>query len=71
MNTVTILGLIGFIAFIILYFFPSIFAYRTNHRNKRSILVLNIFMGFTYVGWVACLLWAVYKEKVIAPQFEK
>lgn len=28
-----------------------------------AICMLNLFLGWTFVGWVAALIWAIYKEK--------
>lgn len=40
------------------YFVPCFIAYKKNHKFKKQILLLNIFLGFSYVGWVAALIWA-------------
>lgn len=40
------------------YFVPSVLAYKKNHKFKKQILLLNIFLGFSYVGWVLALIWA-------------
>lgn len=42
-----------------IYFLPSILAYRKQHINKIAILILNIFLGWTLIGWVGSLVWAV------------
>jgi len=41
-----------------IYFFPWIVAGIRHHRNEGAIAVLNIFLGWTGVGWVAALVWA-------------
>jgi RsiW-degrading membrane proteinase PrsW (M82 family) len=43
----------------ILYFLPAIIATRRNHPNATAITVLSIFLGWTLVGWVAALVWAL------------
>jgi len=43
---------------LLLYFFPTIKAYRDKKINKQAILALNIFLGWTVVGWVVALVWA-------------
>lgn len=50
------------LALFFIYFVPSIIAYANNHRNVLAIFVLNLFLGYTLVGWVLALIWAVYKE---------
>jgi len=41
-----------------LYFLSAIVAHRREHHNRTSILVLNIFLGWTFLGWVAALIWS-------------
>ena len=41
-----------------LYFVPSIMAYVRHHQNRLAILLMNIFLGWTFLGWVAALIWA-------------
>ena len=40
------------------YFVPSITAYVRHHHNRLAILILNVFLGWTLLGWVAALVWA-------------
>lgn len=40
------------------YWLPSIFAYRRHHRDKGSILLVNLFFGWTLIGWIIALIWA-------------
>jgi FtsH-binding integral membrane protein len=40
------------------YFFPAIKAYQEKKPNRQAILVLNIFLGWTLIGWVVALVWA-------------
>lgn len=42
----------------VLYFIPAIIAGVRNHKNQTAILVLNLFLGFTFIGWVWALVWA-------------
>jgi hypothetical protein len=39
------------------YFIPAIVGY--NKKNVIGILLLNLFLGWTIVGWVIALVWAV------------
>jgi len=41
-----------------LYFAPGLIAGFRNHRNTNAIFILNIFLGWTFIGWVAALVWA-------------
>ena len=56
------LGLIFFPIFgfgFVLYFLPTIIAFARNKRDTTSILLLNLFLGWTAIGWVIALVWAV------------
>ena len=42
-----------------LYFLPS--ALGCHHKNAAAIFVLNLLLGWTFVGWVIALVWAFTK----------
>lgn len=42
----------------VFYFVPTMIAYRRKHHNKKAILLLNLFLGVTVIGWVGALVWA-------------
>jgi hypothetical protein len=42
----------------LLYFLPTIIATNRGH-HVTGILLLNLFLGWTGIGWVAMLLWAL------------
>lgn len=46
---------IGFV----FYFLPSIVALARQKRDLVSILLLNFFLGWTAIGWIVALIWAV------------
>jgi hypothetical protein len=46
------------------YFLPSIVAAARSKRDLVSIFVLNLLLGWTAIGWVIALVWAL---KVDAP----
>lgn len=41
------------------YFLPSLIAIFRFHNSKNSIAVINLFFGWTILGWVICLAWCV------------
>lgn len=62
-------GLIGFLVLMflgiiagILYFMPTAIAVVRKHHNMVSIMVLNLFAGWTYLGWVTALVWSVSNQ---------
>lgn len=50
-------GALG-ITLIVLYFAPVVVAAIREHRQVLAIGVLNLFLGWTLVGWVIALVWA-------------
>ncbi|MBA3668647.1 MAG: superinfection immunity protein [Sphingomonas sp.] len=49
---------IFFPAAITLYFAPGIVAATRNHPNRMPIVLLDLFLGWTVVGWIGALVWA-------------
>jgi hypothetical protein len=54
-STSTILMLI---AVIIIYILPTIIAYGREHPRRQDVLVLNLLLGWTLIGWIGVFLWA-------------
>jgi hypothetical protein len=46
-----------------IYFWPSITAFRFGHGNRWLILIINIFFGFTLIGYLICLFMAYANPK--------
>ena len=40
------------------YVVPTLVAIRRRHPSGVAILVLNVFLGWTVLGWVGALVWA-------------
>lgn len=59
----SIISLVLWIGLIWLYMVPSTVAYKREHPWKEPILVVNIFLGWTVVGWVLCLAFAVWRKE--------
>ncbi len=43
----------------VMYFLPSIIALARSKRDIAAIVLLNFFLGWTMIGWVVALVWAV------------
>jgi hypothetical protein len=43
----------------VMYFLPSILALARSKRDTTAIVLLNFFLGWTMIGWVVALVWAV------------
>lgn len=46
-----------------IYFLPSILGFSAKKDNKFAIFLLNLFLGWSLIGWVVALVWAVSKDK--------
>ncbi|MCD7785616.1 MAG: superinfection immunity protein [Oscillospiraceae bacterium] len=56
------LGVFGIILLLIglaVYFIPTIVAVKRDHPNKVAIICVNIFLGWSFLGWVVSLVWAL------------
>ena len=45
----------------LLYFLPTIIASNRGH-HVAGILLLNLFLGWTGIGWIVMLLWALISD---------
>ena len=41
------------------YFFPAMIAANRKHASAGAIFVLNLLLGWTFLGWVAALVWSL------------
>lgn len=46
----------------LLYFIPSIVALARNKRDTLLIFLLNLFLGWSIIGWVIALVWALRSD---------
>lgn len=40
-----------------LYMLPTLIAFARGHHQRIAILLLNLFLGWTALGWIAALVW--------------
>lgn len=51
-------------AFILtIYFIPTLAAISRNTKRIAGIIIVNLFLGWTLLGWFGALLWAVLEKK--------
>jgi hypothetical protein len=50
-----------------LYFLPAIIAAVRHTHNSTGILLLNLFLGWTMVGWLVALLMAIFSMPYYGP----
>ena len=54
-------GVIVLLLLLVGYFLPFIIALARKHVDSTAIFVLNLFLGWTFFGWVVALVWSVKK----------
>jgi hypothetical protein len=45
----------AFLVVLVLYFLPSIVAVARKVTHQGSVIVINLFLGWTFIGWVVAL----------------
>ena len=45
-----------------IYLIPALLATFKKHKNVTAIWILNIFAGWTFIGWVGALVWVFVKS---------
>jgi len=53
-------GILAFILVAMLYFLPTILGW--NKRNVVAIFILNLLLGWSVIGWIVALIWALAKD---------
>ena len=48
---------------ILLYFLPALVAEHRHKANQLAILVLNLLLGWTLIGWTIALVWALTQDQ--------
>ena len=52
---------------IVIYFIPAFIAYSRKSPSRLSILALNLFLGWSLIGWAIGLIWALRNYKYSSP----
>jgi cytochrome c biogenesis protein CcdA len=55
-------GVIVVLIGLAIYFVPSLVAYNRRVLNRAPIFVINLFLGWTFIGWVVALAMAVSRN---------
>jgi hypothetical protein len=48
----------GVILFLLVYLIPSFVSNSRKHKSHMAIVLLNLFLGWTFLGWLGALIWA-------------
>jgi len=46
----------------LMYFLPSIIALARSKRDLLAIFLLNLFLGWSVIGWIVALVWAAKSD---------
>jgi hypothetical protein len=55
----------AFLIVLVLYFLPSIVAVSRKVAHQGSVVVVNLFLGWTFIGWVIALAMACRTRRVL------
>jgi hypothetical protein len=47
---------------LVMYFLPSIIALARSKRDLTTIFLLNLFLGWSVIGWIVALVWAAKND---------
>jgi hypothetical protein len=54
-----------------IYLIPCFVAFKRSHPQQGSIIIINILLGWTFIGWVVALAWACSsipeKNNIVTP----
>lgn len=53
-----IFALIVIVLLIAFYFLPFIIAVNRKHKNRVPIFLVNLIFGWSFLGWIAALVWS-------------
>ncbi|WP_419804777.1 superinfection immunity protein [Terriglobus sp.] len=54
-----VFAILGIALGLALYFLPTIIAQQKRHRSLGGIFVLNLLLGWSLLGWIGALVWAL------------
>lgn len=44
---------------VLIYFIPGMTASYRKHPQEKPIIIINLFLGWTFLGWIIALAWAM------------
>jgi hypothetical protein len=49
----------------VIYLIPTMIAIKRKKRDRINIIWFNVIIGWTIIGWIITLVWALSKDKTI------
>ena len=53
----------------VMYFLPSVIALARSKRDLLAIFLLNLFLGWSVIGWIVALVWAAKSDVPAAARY--
>jgi len=54
---------------LLMYFLPSIIALARSKRDLLAIFMLNLFLGWSVIGWIVALVWALKHDVPVVVRY--
>jgi len=54
---------------LVMYFLPSIIALVRSKRDLLAIFMLNLFLGWSVIGWIVALVWALKHDVPVVVRY--
>lgn len=58
-NWVISLPFVMLLIIVVVHFIPTIIAFSRDHPSRWAIFIVNLFFGFTGLGWIIALIWSL------------
>jgi uncharacterized membrane protein len=76
LKSIEILWSLGFklVILLVIYLVPTFIGRSRNLDKKNTLTIINIFLGWTFIAWVACIAWAIWGKtstKVVSEDFSE
>ena len=52
-------GFLALLVMLVIYFLPAVVANARGHHNAGAIFLLDLLLGWTLLGWIIAMVWAV------------
>ena len=56
---------------LVFYLLPSVISATRNTQHSGAIFAVNLLFGWTTLGWIAALIWAIVEQPARARVYEK
>ena len=62
-QTLSVFTIIISLGLLIIYFIPTVIAFKRTAASKWAIFLVNLFFGWTLLIWIVALIWACEGRK--------